>query len=86
MNTFKYFLAVIKEQSVIKAAERMGVSQPTVSYSIHTLQRDLGEQLFEITRAGITPTPRALLLYRRLYPVYVLMMQTIDNFVQNTVR
>ena len=82
LNLYKYFLAVIEMRSVGKAAEKLGVSQPTVSYSIHALQHELGEQLFIVERQGITPLPRALVLYRRLKPAYTALTQTIDDFVQ----
>ena len=80
LNLYKYFLAVMKEQSVSQAAKRLGVSQPTVSYSIHELQLELGEQLFTIERNGIVPTRRAILLYQRLQPIYTCLVQTIDDF------
>ncbi|MCQ2382390.1 MAG: LysR family transcriptional regulator [Clostridia bacterium] len=82
LNLYKYFLAVIKERSVSGAAKRLGVSQPTVSYNIHVLQRELGEQLFTIERNGIVPTRHAILLYQRLQPIYVSLVQTIEDFRQ----
>ncbi len=81
LNLYKYFLAVIEEQSVSKAAEKLGVSQPTVSYNIHTLQRELNEQLFAVERNGAVPKKRALSLYRRLKPIYTSFVQTIEDFV-----
>ncbi len=80
LNLYKYFLAVFKERSVSQAAKILGVSQPTVSYSIHELQRELGEQLFTIERNGVVPTRRAILLYQHLQPIYVSLVQTIDGF------
>ena len=86
LNLYKYFLAVIEEQSVSKAAEKLGVSQPTVSYNIHTLQRELNEQLFVVERNGAVPVPRALTLYQRLKPVYLSFVQTIEDFMQENER
>ncbi len=86
LNLYKYFLAVIEEQSVSKAAEKLGVSQPTVSYNIHTLQRELNEQLFVVERNGAVPVPRALVLYERLKPVYLSFVQTIEDFMQENER
>ena len=83
LNLYKYFFAVIEVRSVVKAAAQLGVSQPPVSYSIHTLQRELGEQLFVVERQGIIPLPRAMVLYRRLKPVYLHLVQAIDGFIQN---
>ena len=82
LNAYKYFLAVIREQSVSKAAGKLGVSQPTVSYNLHTLQRELGKTLFILERNGIVPSPQALILYRRLRPVYLSFMKIIVEFMQ----
>lgn len=82
LNLYKYFLVVIEERSVSRAANRLGVSQPTVSYNIHALQRELGEQLFTIERNGMVPARRAMLLYQRVKPIYLCLMKTIAEFTQ----
>lgn len=80
LNLYRYFLAVMEERSVSKAAEKLGVSQPTVSYSIHELQRELQEKLFVVERNGAVPVQRALILYDRLKPVYGLLIDIIEDF------
>lgn len=82
LNLYKYFLAVIEERSVSKAAVKLGVSQPTVSYNIHELQRELQTDLFVVERNGAVPLPCALNLYQRLKPAYELLVQIIDDFYQ----
>lgn len=82
LNLYKYFFMVIEERSVSKAAYRLGVSQPTVSYNIHALQRELGEELFTIERNGMVPVQRALILYRRIKPAYLLFARNVAQFVQ----
>lgn len=82
LNLYKYFLAVIEERSVSKAATKLGVSQPTVSYNIHELQRELQEDLFVVERNGAVPVPRALILYQRLKPVYCRLIETIEDFIE----
>ena len=82
LNLYKYFFAVMEARNVSKAAEKLGVSQPTVSYNIHALQRELGEQLFVVERSGIVPLPRAVLLYQRLKPVYLLLIKIVRNFTK----
>ena len=80
LNLYKYFLAVIEEKSVSKAADKLCVSQPTVSYNLHELQRALQEKLFMVERTGVVPLPRALILYQRLKPVYHDLIMTISTF------
>lgn len=82
LNLYKYFFAVVEARSVVVAAEKLGVSQPTVSYSIHALQRELGEQLFVVERQGIVPLPRALVLYQQIKPVYLSFLQIIKTFTR----
>lgn len=82
LNLYKYFLAVIEEKSVSKAAEKLCVSQPTVSYNLHELQRALQEKLFVVERTGVVPLPRALLLYQRLKPTYSHLLKIIQIFTQ----
>lgn len=43
----RYFLAVVDEGGVHAAAEKLFVSQPSVSQAIQTLQNELGVELFE---------------------------------------
>ncbi|MCM1404402.1 MAG: LysR family transcriptional regulator [Prevotella sp.] len=86
LNLYKYFLAVIEEENVSKAAEKLGVSQPTVSYNIHTLQRELQEELFVVGKSGVVPKRRALILYHRLEPLYHAFLQTIADFTAERQR
>jgi len=42
-----YFWMVAKEQGVSKAAAALHVAQPTVSAQVRSLERSLGQKLFE---------------------------------------
>jgi LysR family transcriptional activator of nhaA len=55
-NHVYYFHVAASEGSVARAAERLGVTQPTVSEQIRQLERTLGVTLFERTTSGIRPT------------------------------
>lgn len=83
LNLYKYFFAVIEERSVSKAAEKLCVSQPTVSYNIHELQRALCEDLFVMERTGLVPLPRAIFLYQQIKPVYNQLLKIIQNFCED---
>jgi len=56
------FLAVLESESFSKAAEQLGVGQPTVSRRIQALEARLESQIFERGKYGATPTPAALRL------------------------
>jgi len=57
---FQHFDAVVRNQSLSKAAEDLGVSQPTVSRQIAALEAQLGLTLFDRTSTGLVLTPAAL--------------------------
>ena len=46
-------------RSVTRAAEQLGLSQPTVSIWLSRLRRDLRDPLFVRTATGMQPTPRS---------------------------
>lgn len=55
-NHLYYFHVAATERSVARAAERLGVTQPTVSEQVRQLERALDVTLFERARAGIRLT------------------------------
>lgn len=53
------FLLVLEETSVTAAAERMGVNQSTVTYSLNKLRRIVSDPLFIRSGQGLVPTETA---------------------------
>ena len=51
-----YFAAVARHGSVVRAAEHLGVSQPTVSAQLKVLETSLGERLLERRGKGLVLT------------------------------
>ncbi|MBM2615229.1 LysR family transcriptional regulator [Actinoplanes sp. LDG1-06] len=56
LQQLRYFLAVERTRHFTQAADILGVSQPTLSKQIHTLEATLGAPLFERIRGGVTLT------------------------------
>ena len=52
----EYFLAVVDNQGVSGAAAALGISEPTVSQALRTLERELGIPLFHRVGRGMVPT------------------------------
>lgn len=65
IRVLKYFLAVVREENITKAAEVLHVTQPTLSRQLSKMEDDLGVQLYLRGKKGITLTDEGLLLRRR---------------------
>lgn len=51
-NLFRFLLAIVRHGGASKAAESLGVSQPTVGRKISQLEEQLGVRLFDRTPSG----------------------------------
>lgn len=56
LRQYEYALAVAEEGSMTAAAERLRVTQPSLSQQIAALEKNLGVQLFTRTPNGVTVT------------------------------
>ncbi|WP_433086282.1 LysR family transcriptional regulator [Dactylosporangium sp. CA-052675] len=56
LQQLRYFLTVAEVRHFTRAAEQLGVSQPTLSKQIHTLESALGAALFDRSRGGVALT------------------------------
>src|SRR3954462_14569492 len=59
LNLLVVFEAVLRERSVTKAGQRLGLSQPAMSHALNRLRWLLKDQLFLRTPGGMAPTRRA---------------------------
>ncbi|WP_406152203.1 LysR family transcriptional regulator [Streptomyces sp. NBC_01012] len=59
LNLLRTFLAVHRTGSFTAAAPRLGLSQPTVTAQIRTLEQQMGRALFTRLPRGVDPTPYA---------------------------
>jgi len=59
VNLLRLFDLLYSTHSVTRAAEQLGLSQPTVSIWLGKLRRQLNDPLFVRTPNGMQPTPRA---------------------------
>jgi len=61
-----YFVAVAEERSFRKAAERLGISQPSLSVQIKDLEARLGAQLLNRTTQKVSLTANGEIFYHRV--------------------
>jgi DNA-binding transcriptional LysR family regulator len=68
LNLLVVFDALMTEQSVTRAGERVGLSQPATSNALARLRTLVADELFVRTAAGLRPTPKAIALAQQLRP------------------
>lgn len=68
LEHLRTFLTVYRVGSLTEAAKLLGVSQPTASAHVHSLEQNLGMRLFERTTSGVKPTAKADGLARGVGP------------------
>ncbi|MDA7948154.1 MAG: LysR substrate-binding domain-containing protein [Hyphomicrobiaceae bacterium] len=59
IRQLKCFDAVLTTGAMTRAAELLGLAQPTVSITIAQLEREIGFELFERSKGRLEPTPEA---------------------------
>lgn len=62
LNLLVVFDAIMRERSVTRAGQRLGLSQPAMSHALTRLRHMLKDELFVRSPNGMEPTPRAELL------------------------
>ena len=77
LRQLEYFRTIGDVGSFRGAAERLGVTQPTLTAQIAALEDAIGVKLFERTRSGSTPTVAA----RELMPVCNRIQEELQSFV-----
>lgn len=65
LRQYRYFCAVVEEQSVTRAAERLRMAQPALTQQIRRMEEELGVRLIERAGRGIRITSSGNRLYER---------------------
>ena len=91
-NLYKAFITIYEEKSISKAASKLYVSQPAISYNLKVLERNLGYKLFIRTPKGIEPTNEANELYKYVVSGFNVIeegknrLNEINNLEYGTIR
>lgn len=75
----RYFLAIVEEGSMNKAAKVLHITQPTLSRQIAQLEEELQVQLFERQSRSLHLTSEGLLLARRARELLELETKTLEE-------
>lgn len=57
LQPLRYFMTVARAQSFVRAADQLGISQPSLSQQIQKLERELGVSLFDRLGRSLKLTP-----------------------------
>jgi LysR family nitrogen assimilation transcriptional regulator len=63
LRQLRYFVRIVELKSFTKAAEQLGIAQPSLGLQIRKLEDELETQLLERHSRGIEPTEAGLLLF-----------------------
>lgn len=91
IRVLRYFLAVVQEGSITKAAEQLHITQPTLSRQLAQMEDEAGVKLFVRGARNIVLTNEGLLLRRRAEEILELVDKTErelseqDEMVEGTV-
>lgn len=76
LRVLRYFLAVVREESITRAAEVLHITQPTLSRQLSMLEEELGVKLMERGARKISLTRKGMLLRRRAEELVALADKT----------
>lgn len=65
LRNLRHFVVLARRLNYVRAAEELGVTQPTLSRSIQSLERQLQVRLFDRNRGGVSLTPQGRVIAER---------------------
>ena len=77
LGLIKIFVGIYESRNISKAAEKLNLSQPSVTYNLNRLRNQLGDQLFIRGRIGVEPTKVA----HELYPVFQQAIFNVESAI-----
>ncbi len=86
LRVLQYFLAIAREQSIIRAAESLHLSQPTLSTQIKNMEEELGKQLLIRGTKGsrkVTLTEEGMILRKRAEEILELVRKTENEIIRS---
>lgn len=83
LRVLRYFMTVVNERNISRAAEKLHISQPTISRQLKDLESELGVTLFERGSRSIELTPAGDYFANQARQILTLADKTMVN-VQKT--
>ena len=86
LRELRYFAVVARRGNFGRAAQELGISQPTLSHQIRKLEDELGTQLLVRHARGVTLTPSGTSLLGRLDTIMHLLAAPLQQGGEDAVR
>jgi DNA-binding transcriptional LysR family regulator len=80
IRVLRYFLETAREENMTRAAERLFISQPTMSKQLKELENELGVKLFTRSNYNVKLTEAGMLLRERAEDILSLVDKTLEEF------
>lgn len=85
IRVLRYFLAVVREEGINRAAEVLHITQPTLSRQMSQLEDEIGVKLFHRGARKISLTNEGMLLKRRAEEILALVDKTEKELVEQDI-
>lgn len=82
IRVLRYFLTVVREGGINRAAEILHITQPTLSRQLSQLEEEVGVKLFHRGARKITLTNEGILLRRRAEEILSLVDKTEKELIE----
>lgn len=82
IRVLRYFLTVVREEGINRAAEALHITQPTLSRQLSQLEKEVGVKLFNRGAKKITLTNEGILLRRRAEEILALVDRTEQELIE----
>ena len=82
LRVLRYFLTVVREGGINRAAEALHITQPTLSRQLSQLEEEVGVKLFHRGAKKITLTNEGILLRRRAEEILSLVDRTERELIE----
>ena len=83
LRVLEYFIMVAKEGNITRAAERLHITQPTLSRQLSDLEKELNTQLFIRGKRSIVLTESGQLLMQRVQELVNLVAKTERDLLES---
>lgn len=80
IRVLRYFVEIAREENMTRAAERLHISQPSLSKEIKKLEEELGHSLFIRTNKSMRLSDEGMLLRKRAEDILAMVDKTAEEF------